>query len=693
MGDKALYAAGRYADPSLFDMFTLSFVQGNPANPFPQLYSIVLTEKTAARFFGPGKDILGKTVRIDNEQDYIVSGVIKDLPENSTLQFDWLAPYQSEMQLNFKKFGHYDDHWDSYGPVTCVELAPFTDPAVVNRRLYDYIHHKDAAQTRPCFLFPLRDWHLYAEFAGGKETGGGRISQIRLLSLIAWVILLIACINFMNLSTARSERRAKEIGVRKVLGSGRSGLIGQFISESLWMSAMATTLAVLLIAMTLPAFNTLVQQNLVLDLSSPIHLAGLLLITVTCGLLAGSYPSLYLSSFNPVHALKGLTIKRGGAALRQGLVVLQFTVSVVFIFSTIIIYLQVRHAKDRNLGFDKDNLLEIDMQHGIADNFPVLEADLLQTGTVDNVAMADNATIYGGNSDNRFRWPRKAPDHSVDISFRHVSSGFISTMGMQIVQGKDFADDVSDSVSVIVNKTLADLIDKHGVVGSVIQSPRDMKEGAFKNVKVVGVVSDYVFGNMYGRPAPLILFCKLPNPNNPNLVYVRIKDRRNARQTLEEIAAVMKKDNPAYPFQYRFVDDQFNELFSGEVQMSKLSSIFAVLAIIISCLGLFGLAAYTTEQRTREIGVRKVLGASVARITGLLSKDFLQLVILSCLLALPLGWWIMHDWLQGYEYRIVISWWIFLLAGAAALLISWLTVSFLTIRAAIVNPVKSLRTE
>ena len=694
IGDKALYALGKYADPSLFSMFTFSFVQGNAINPFPQLYSIVITERTARKFFGAAPNVIGKTVRINNEKNYTVTGVVKDMPENSTLQFEWLAPYEAQMQQQLEKTGQSDIAWSSYGPFTYVELAPNAGLASINKKLYNYFHQKDATQKTTSFLFPMSRWHLYNEFANGKETGGGAIKQVRTLSLIAWIILFIACINFMNLATARSEKRAKEIGVRKVLGSGRKGLIIQFIGESILMSAIATIFAIAIMALTLPAFNALVHKYLSVGFNNPSHIIALLLITLICGLLAGSYPSLYLSSFDPVKVLKGLKIESGSVTvIRKGLVVLQFTVSVVFIISTIIIYLQIQHVKSRSLGFNKDNLVEIDMQHGIAGDFPVIKQQLLNTGLVQNAALSDHATIFGGNSDDRFTWEDKPVNEKVGITFRNVSPEFISTSGMHIIQGRDFADMASDSLNAIVTQSLAKIIDKNGVVGKIIQSPRGEKDGFYKNIRIIGVVNDYVYGNMYGQSGPVIFFCKPPSSNDANLLYVRIKPQQTSEQTMAEIGAVIKKNNPAYPFQYKFVDEQFNEMFSTEIQMSKLSSIFAVLAIIISCLGLFSLAAYIAESRVKEIGIRKVLGASVAGIAGLLSKDFLRLVAISCLVAFPAAWWMMNNWLQNYQYRVSIHWWIFALAGCSALLIALATVSFQAIKAAVMNPVKSLRSE
>lgn len=698
--NKSLYAAGRYTDASLFSMFTFNFIEGNAKNPFPQLYSMVVTESAARKFFGNEKNVIGKTVRVDNKQDYVISGVIKDLPENSSLQFEWLAPYEvtiQDLKVLAREHGIMLTDaidWGSYGPFTYVELAENANIPVINNQLKDFIHRKVSDQKSETFLFPMKDWRLYNEFANGKQTGGGRIQQVRMLSLIAWIILLIACINFMNLATARSEKRAKEVGVRKVLGSGKKGLIAQFMGEAFMMSAIATIVAVLIMNLALPAFNTLMQKDLALNLINPSHIVFLFIILFVCGLIAGSYPSLYLSSFNPIAVLKGVKLKTGGASfIRKGLVIIQFAVSVVFIISTIVVYLQIRHIKNRNLGFNKNNLIEISPQHDISNIFSLVKNDLLHTGLIENVALADHSTLYGGDTDGRFKWQGKSPGNQASIAHRNVTPEFISTSGMQIVEGRDFSNNTaSDNSNVIINESMEKLMGKESAVGKIIESPRGNPDGVFTSMTVIGVVKDYVYGNVYdGNASPLIIFCK--PPEYQNFIYARIKPQSSIEQALAKIAEVMKKDNPAYPLEYRFVDDQFNQMFQTETLTSKVSTVFAALAIIISCLGLFGLATYTAERRIKEIGIRKVLGASVTGITTLLSKDFLQLVTIACLVAFPVAWLIMHDWLQHYEYTIQISWWIFLAAGISAILIALITISFQAIKAALANPVESLRTE
>ncbi len=688
IGDKSVYATGEFVEPSLFSMFTLPFVQGNAKNAFSQLYSLVITEKTAKKFFGNTKNVVGKTVHFENKQDYVITGVLKDLPANSSLQFEWVAPFQ--IWYDVSPWAH---EWANGSLSTYVELKPGTDPQSVNKQLYNYIHQRAPASISHPFLFGMNDWHLYDKFENGKQTGGGRIEYVRMFTLIAWIILFIACINFMNLATARSEKRAREVGVRKVLGAGKKTLIIQFIGEALFMAMLATTAAVLIISVALPAFNTVVQKSLFIGFGNPLHITVLLLITIICGLVAGSYPSLYLSSFNPVFVLKGLKLKSGSAAfIRKGLVVLQFTVSIVLIIGTIIIFQQIQHVKSRNLGFNKDNLLEISVHGDMANHFSAIKQNLVNTGVAENAALSDHTTINGGNNTDGLSWSGKTPGSKVLVSGRRVTPEFFAVSGMKILEGRGLQE--SDSVNVdakqintVITQSLSKLMGKESAIGKILFNEGDPST----KLTVVGVVNDYVYGNMYGQPDPVI-FTWLQS-QNASIMYVRIKAQGNTEQVLAKIEAVMKKDNPAYPFEYKFVDDQFNQMFLSEMLVSKLSRIFAALAIIISCLGLFGLAAYTAERRTKEIGIRKVLGATAAGLASLLSKDFLQLVFVSCLVAFPLAWWAMNKWLQSYEYRIAISWLVFVMAGITAIFIALITVSFQAVKAALANPVKSLRTE
>ncbi|HTD98259.1 MAG TPA: ABC transporter permease [Mucilaginibacter sp.] len=683
VGDKSVFASGKYAEASIFSMFTLPFVQGSAASAFSQLHSLVITEKTAKKFFGNDKNIIGKSIRVDNKQDYVVSGVIKDIPANTSFQFEWLMPFKIYWDQS-----PWLTSWGNQSLNTYVELKPGVGPEMVNKQLYNYIQKREPKALGHVFLFGMNNWHLYDDFKDGKMTGSGQIQYVHLFTVIAWIILFIACINFMNLATARSEKRAREVGVRKVLGAGKRSLIFQFIGEALFMAFISAIVAVFVVILVLPAFNTLVQKQLTVGFDNLNHIGILVLITVVCGLIAGSYPSLYLSSFNPVSVLKGTKLKDSWAAIiRKGLVVMQFTASIVLIISTIIVYQQIQHVKSRQLGFDKDNLVQMDMQGKMADSYESIKQDLLNTALVSSVALADHAFIYGGNNTSGLTWDGKPTGSKVLISQRYVTPEFMETSGLKIVEGRNITvKDTGKPIRTVITQSLAKLLGKGSAIGKRLHG-----EGDTTSATVVGVVNDYVYGNMYGKSDP-VMFYSVPS-KYASVMYIRIKPTDNTEKVLAAIQAVMKKNNPAYPFDYRFVDDQFNQMFSSEMLVSKLSRVFAALAIIISCLGLFGLAAYTAERRIKEIGIRKVLGASITSVTSLLSKDFLVLVILSCLIAFPLAYWEMFNWLKDYQYHIEIQWWVFAAAGAAAIVIALATISFQSIKAALANPVKSLRSE
>ncbi|MEO8416461.1 MAG: ABC transporter permease, partial [Ginsengibacter sp.] len=533
IGNKSVYASGNYAEPSLFSMFTLPFVEGNAREAFKQLHSIAVTEKAAKKFFGDEKNILGKTVRMDNKQDYVITGILKDLPENASLQFEWLAPFEVWYDEN-KEWAH---QWNNYGLTTYIELKPGVNAVAINKRLlnpfYDFTTQKNESSVSTVheFLFSMNNWHLRNDFDNGKETGSGRIQYVHLFAIIAWIILLIACINFMNLATAGSEKRSKEIGVRKVLGAGKNRLIFQFIGEAVFMSLLATVVAVLVMVLALPSFNLLVQKDLSLGLGNPIHFATLLLLALACGLVAGSYPSLYLSSFNPVFVLKGIKLKTGSAAfIRKGLIVTQFAVSIVLIISTVIIYQQIQHVKSRDLGYNKNNLVQIDAQADVVKNFPFVKQDLLNTGAVENAALADHETISGGNNTTGINWPGKTPNSNIVISQRLISGEFMSTTGMHIIEGRDFMpsdvvvmDDKhmpKDSLqpfNVIITQSMEKLLGTGSAIGKTMERPGN--KGTWKLV-VTGVVKDYVYGDMYGESAPVIFY---DIAQAANLMYVRTK--------------------------------------------------------------------------------------------------------------------------------------------------------------------------
>jgi ABC-type antimicrobial peptide transport system permease subunit len=683
--DKSIKENGMYADPSILSIYSLPFIYGNPATALNDPQSVVINETMAKKFFGDNSPI-GKTIKMNARGSYsvdglyTVTGVFKDLPANCYYHFQWLSPYETWENANT-----WLKPWNNNLTETIVELSPAADPASVNKKLANYLSTKVTGSTNQCFLFSMNDWHLRGNFVNGVQDGGN-IKYVKLFSTIAIIILLIACINFMNLATARSEQRAKEVGVLKVMGAGKSGLTGKFVGESLLMSFIAVALAVALLYILIPPYNNLVEKQLSVDLFNPLHLICLLSIGLIAGLFAGSYPAFYLSSFNPVMVLKGIKLKSspGVVFIRKGLVIVQFTASIILIVSTIIVYRQLQHIKERDLGYNKDKLIYMDLQGNMKQNFNVIKNKLISTGYVENAAVSLHDALHVYSYGDGFSWQGKNPNSKLRIYSNVVSPEYISTLHMKLIAGRDFYPGRVDSTNIIINESMASLMGNEGKIGSVITTG-----GSYK-LTVVGIIKNVVYNDMYGASAPLLFGC---NGSYPTVMAVRFKPNVSLAKAIEKTEEVIKAENPGFPFEYKFADKDFEALFSSETLIGRLAGVFAMLAIFISCLGLFGLAAYTAERRTKEIGIRKVLGASVAGLTGLLAKEFLQLVTLSCLIAFPVAWWFMNNWLQGYAYRTTIQWWVFALAGIMALLIALITVSSQAIKAAIANPVKSLRTE
>ncbi|WP_347924181.1 ABC transporter permease [Pontimicrobium sp. SW4] len=678
VGDNVINRRGRYADADFLEIFSLKFIEGNAKDAFSNPEAIVLTRKTAEDLYGKNVKVLGRVLRVNNTDNYVITGVVENLQENVSFPFSWVAPFE-----RYRDGAEWMTEYGSFFSDTFVELSPEADFDTVDAQVRQILQEKTEESDSYAFLHTIKDWHLRSKFEGGEKVGG-RITYVRLFSIIALIILLIACINFMNLSTARSEKRANEVGVRKAMGSGRSRLIIQFVSEALILSFIATLFSVFLLLILLPQFNLLIEKDLALGLSNPIHILVLLGITLVCGVFAGLYPAFYLSSFKPVEVLKGIKATHGSATfIRKGLVVGQFTISIVFIISTILVYQQIQHVKNRDLGYDKDQLISMNVNGTMIEKFSVIRQDLINTGAVKDATLSNSQLLQGGNNGSGLEWTGGTNTEDVLISFRYVSSDFLNTTGMELVEGRGFNKNVdADSTNVMITESFAKLMGEGSAIG------KQVTRG--DTYTVVGVVKDYLYGDMYGASDPVLFF---NYHNYARYFYIKANSDIAAGEMLSKVEAVLKKHNPAFPFEYTFVDERFNAKFKSEQLVGQLSQIFALLAIFISCLGLFGLAAYTAEQRSKEIGVRKVLGASVSTIVKLLSKDFLKLVFVSILIAVPIAWLTMSNWLQDYAYRIEINWLIFVIAGIMAVLIALVTVSFQAIKAALANPVDSLKTE
>ncbi len=550
-----------------------------------------------------------------------------------------------------------------------------------------YQRSEDMRPGKPeVWLQPMADWHLYTDFKNGKEAGGF-IDYVRIFSLIGLLVLVIACINFMNLSTARSGKRAREVGVRKALGSRRKDLVLQFLTESVVITALAAGLAILLVQLTLPAFNSLTGGSLQMPWRSPVFYACMTGFVLLTGLFAGSRPAFYLSSFNPVNVLKGKVVTGHAASLsRKILVVGQFSCSVALIISTIIVYRQIRFAKDRPTGYNADRLIVTDMSSDLNKNYEALRNDLMQSGLVEDAATSTSRITEVGSHYSLDKWPGKnAGDESVNIGTLGVSGNYFKTTGMSIVAGRDFSSNyAADTTGVIFNEAAIRRMGLKDPVGQLVTW-----NGNPSPVHILGVVRDALMESPFTPVQPAIF----THSQWGSVVIYRLSPKVGMQNALDRLRHIFEKYNPAYPYSYTFIDEDYAQKFNLELLVGKLAGIFAGLAILISCLGLFGLVAYVAEQRTREIGIRKVLGASVSQVWMLLSKDFLLLVAISCTIASPISLYFLHSWLQQYDYRISIGPGVFVLAAIIALLITLVTVSFQAIRAALANPVESLRSE
>lgn len=680
------YEMGLYVDTAYFSMMQLPFVKGSAAG-FSNPHSLVLTESNAKKFFADA-DPIGKTIRVNNQTPFTVIGVIRDPASNASLRSGWLAPVS-----NFLDRNDWLNSWGTYGVRTLVELRPGTDVSQVNRRLTAILTPTNEIYAHSSVvLWAMNDWHLRDHFTNGQPDGG-RITQVRLFAGIAWIILIIACINFMNLATARAGQRAREIGVRKTLGALRKTLIVQFLLETVGMSLAALLLSVLLVYLFLPGFNTLVQKDLHFDPLSPMHLFSLLGIGIFCGLIAGSYPAFYLSAFRPVAVLKGQRVSPGSGAsiVRKGLVITQFTVSVILIVCTTLIYQQIQHVKDRNLGYNKEHLIYTDMPDQLAEHFRVLRSDLLQSGAVEEATLTNSPPLqmWGTVNSSQLSWEGSDPTQKMRIVWEEASPEYLRTMGLFLVDGRNFHTDIqSDSGNIMINETMATLMGKAGRLGATITP-----QGSQVSYHIIGIVKDYLFNNVYESVKPMILDCVKETSAHYGFLTIRMRSGKDLADNLAKIEAITRTYAPGYPVSYQFVDEVFNNFFRAETQIGQLAAVFAVLAIVISCLGLFGLAAFTAERRIKEIGIRKVLGASTISLATLLSNEFIRLVAISCLIAFPLAWWWMDKFLADYAYRISIHWWVFVIAGAGALFIALVTVSFQAVKAALSNPVKTLKSE
>ena len=679
-GGKHLETQGYLCDPDFFKVFSFPLLKGNPATALNGPRNVVLTQRLAKKLFGDA-DAIGRRVSIDSTGNFVVSAVVKDQPPNTAFNFEYLVPWSYTKEVHWEQ-----KDWDKSTIDTYVLLRPGITEAAADKSIRLIIQQHAPEQKAEVFLHPMRKWYLYSNWVEGRATGG-QINFVRMLAVIAAFILLIACINYMNLSTARSIRRAREVGIRKVVGAGRGSLIGRFLGESLLIAVLAGILALGIVAIALPWFRKLVMADLSIPYDDPwFWLAGGAFIFFT-GLLAGSYPAFYLSAFKPVHILRGhFKTIHALVTPRRVLVIFQFAFAITFIICTIVIYREFSYVWKRDAGFNKDGLGFVYIKGDIQKNYTSIRNELLASGAVTDLTRTNSplSETWTWNSD--YQWAGKDPQGNVEFTEFFTDREFTPTMGLRILAGRDIDIEKypTDSTAILLTQTAVQSMGFKDPIGQIVRN-----EG--RALHVVGVINDFVTGSLFNRIYPIVVHG--PGKYGFGTLSFRLNPNRTTAENLSSLTGIFKKYNPNYPFEY-FSGNKYDiDRLKNQGHFGTLAALFAGMAIFISCLGLFGLSAYMAESRLREVGVRKILGASIMRLTALLSKDFLVLVLIAFAIASPIAWWFMRQWLDDIPYHVDLNWWIFALTGLLSLFIAAGTVGFQAIRAALSNPVRVLRTD
>jgi ABC-type antimicrobial peptide transport system permease subunit len=683
VGNKILKLEGTSTGADFFKMFSYPLLEGNPQTALNTPSGIAISRKMAEEFFGSPQAAINKTIRYENKKDFTITAVFENLPENTSKKFEYLINW-----VSFLKENDWAKQWGNNGPMAYVMLRADANPTLVNKKITRFLDaynkEQSAAFREELGLQKFSDVYLHSDFKNGKPDGG-RIEYVHLFSIVAVFILLIACINFMNLTTARSVKRAREIGVRKVVGAVRSVLIRQFIGEAILLTFLAVIISVILVLLLLPVFNSVTQKQISYPFGHLYFWLFLIGLTFITGFISGSYPALFLSSFNPVKVLKGsIKLSSGAAWFRKGLVVFQFVLSVVLIIGTIVISKQVNYIQTKNLGYDRENLIYVPLEGDLTPKYEVFKEAALRMQGIQAVTRISNTPTNFGSTTGGVNWDGKNPNLNVEFTQVSVGYDFVRTMKLKIVDGRDYSKNfATDSIGYIINEASLKRIGYTDPIGK----PLTMwgKKG-----KIVGVLKDFHFNSLHDPINPLIIRLREDEKFGNILVRTQPGQTKLALATIEKLCNQL---NPRFTFSYAFSDEEYQKLYKNEQIVGKLSNSFAFLAIFISCLGLLGLAMFTAEQRIKEIGIRKVLGASVGSLFTLLSKEFLILVLIALFIASPIAWFVMDKWLQNYTYRTNVEWWVFALSGVISVMIALLTVSFQSIKAALMNPVKSLRSE
>jgi ABC-type antimicrobial peptide transport system permease subunit len=685
-GDKSFTENIGFADPEFYEMFTFPFIQGSPESPYESTYSLVITEKIAKKYFGD-EPAVGKILTLDNRWEFKVTGVLKNIPRNSNLRFNFLAP----MEFLRERYDRPNilDTWYNCSFYNFALLADNANLQQFNKKISNRIKKEDPTSIITPFLTSFKDYYLY-----GIAGRGGNIRQVRIFVIIAVLILLIACINFMNLTTARYATRAKEVGMRKVVGAQRKDLVSQFFGESMFSSFIALLFAVILVELLLPVFNSLSGKTLSLDISlgSPI-LWWILGITLFTGLVSGSYPALLLSSFKPIRVLRGMLGSGGkGSTFRQVLVVSQFSISIGLLIATFVVFNQLNFIKNKDLGLNKDQIVYVPIKGELENNYQLVKHELLNLPNISHVTLTSNIPTGIYQNGDGWEWEGRDPNFNPLVTYLGVDDDFLETYRMKLSAGQFFHDKLPEKTEkVVINEEFARLMGQESPVGKLIRI-KDSDTGEILRFTIMGIVKDFHYTPLNREIGPIILFYKKSWWTKFRYFSLKI-DTREISRTLAGVQGIVKKYNPAFPFEYRFLDEDYGLLYRSYEQMGKIFNYFAILAIFVSCLGLFGLASFVAERKTKEIGIRRALGASVLGIVGLLSRKFVRLVIIANVIAWPLAYFFMNKWLQDFAYRTGLGVGTFILSGFIALAIALFSVSYQSFRAATAAPINALRYE
>ncbi len=676
-GEKNFNENIRMADPGLFRIFDFEFISGDPETALDEVTSIVITREMAEKYF-PGEDPMGKLLRLNDDYNFKVTAVVNNIRKNSSFRFDFCVPFLflEEIGQDLKRYG-----WNSY--YSYILLADGITEEAVESKIIKHIEtqgDEDSDSNIDLWLHPLSKIHLH------NVRGGGLIDQVYILSAIAVFILLIACINFMNLATARSSKRAREIGLRKVVGANRGKIIFQFLIDSMLLSFIAVIFSAIIVVLVMPAFNRLADSELTFNLLNPANLLILIGVGLFTGLLAGSYPAVFLSSFSPIRVLKiSNSGTKGSSLFRKGLVVFQFTLSVILIIATIVIVRQQYYMQEKDLGISMENVIYVDIEGNVKDNYQVMKTELLQESSILGVTRANTLPFWMGSNGDGFDWQDRDVDNDVLVGFGFAGYDYDDVLGMEFTEGRyydrEFATDTSDGI--VINESMLRMMNMKDPIGKWLANG-DMRW------KIIGVMSDFHFLPLTYEISPFIM--GFASTDQTGTMMIKIGGD-NPRETIAYVEDVWTRINPAFPFNYDFLDKEYQQLYESENRLGTIFTYFAFLAIFISCLGLLGLASFMAEQRTKEIGIRKTFGAPVGAIVMMMSKEFAKLVLIANIIAIPVAWYLLKEWLTNYSYTTRLSADIFIIAFLLSILIAWLTISFQAIKAALMNPVEAIKYE